>query len=428
MKNVLIAIASLLVYSVSAQFNIQGQIQNYENQSMKIKTYQDGILTYLDRINTDKKGNFSYHIKENYTGLVVLELLDKNYQLVANNANIYFETNYKDAKNQLNFRDAANLSYQKYLDVEDKKELAKNNLKPLKNYYLENTEFSKALEKEIKRIQNLEYPADLPEDLNYFIETKNYLSTVGLAEKSPSEWLSEINQHLQNDGQELENFGFLPQFVVSYISLSMAGAQSKADADEKIKTNLNSLVDAIGADTSRGQSILAIAIPLLRGNGFDLVADDLNQKAESLTCQLNSALANAIKAPIKVGEKAPNIVFSEKKRGKKSLYEIKAKKKMVIFWGSWCPHCRNEIPFIKDFYENFKKQGGEIVSFALDSAKEDYLPLVQGADFITDSDLLKWDSPVARDYGVNATPTIFLLDENNQVIKIGTRVSEFVQF
>lgn len=101
---------------------------------------------------------------------------------------------------------------------------------------------------------------------------------------------------------------------------------------------------------------------------------------------------------------------------------------MVIFWGSWCPHCRNEIPFIKDFYENFKKQGGEIVSFALDSAKEDYLPLVQGADFITDSDLLKWDSPVARDYGVNATPTIFLLDENNQVVKIGTRVSEFVQF
>lgn len=428
MKNILIAIASLLVYSVSAQFNIQGQIQNYENQSMKIKTYQDGILTYLDRINTDKKGNFSYHIKENYTGLVVLELLDKNYQLVANNANIYFETNYKDAKNQLNFRDAANLSYQKYLDVEDKKELARNNLKPLKNYYLENTEFSKALEKEIKRIQNLEYPANLPKDLNYFIETKNYLSTVGLAEKSPSEWLSEINQHLQNDGQELENFGFLPQFVVSYISLSMAGAQSKADADEKIKTNLNSLVDAIGADTSRGQSILAIAIPLLRGNGFDLVADDLNQKAESLTCQLNSALANAIKAPIKVGEKAPNIVFSEKKRGKKSLYEIKAKKKMVIFWGSWCPHCRNEIPFIKDFYENFKKQGGEIVSFALDSAKEDYLPLVQGADFITDSDLLKWDSPVARDYGVNATPTIFLLDENDQVVKIGTRVSEFVQF
>ncbi|MCT7904179.1 Thiol-disulfide oxidoreductase resA [Candidatus Ornithobacterium hominis] len=428
MKNTLIAIASLLVYSVSAQFNIQGQIQNYENQSMKIKTYKDGILTYLDRINTDKKGNFSYHIKENYTGLVVLELLDKNYQLVANNANIYFETNYKDAKNQLNFRDAANLSYQKYLDVEDKKELAKNNLKPLKNYYLENTEFSKALEKEIKRIQNLEYPADLPEDLNYFIETKNYLSTVGLAQKLPSEWLSEINLHLQNDGQELENFGFLPQFVVSYISLSMAGAQSKTDADEKIKTNLNSLVDAIGADTPRGQSILAIAIPLLRGNGFDLVADDLNQKAESLTCQLNSALANAIKAPIKVGEKAPNIVFSEKKRGKKSLYEIKAKKKMVIFWGSWCPHCRNEIPFIKDFYENFKKQGGEIVSFALDSAKEDYLPLVQGADFITDSDLLKWDSPVARDYGVNATPTIFLLDENNQVVKIGTRVSEFVQF
>lgn len=428
MKNTLIAIVSLLVYSVSAQFNIQGQIQNYENQSMKIKTYKDGILIYLDRINTDKKGNFSYHIKENYTGLVVLELLDKNYQLVANNANIYFETNYKDAKNQLNFRDAANLSYQKYLDVEDKKELAKNNLKPLKNYYLENTEFSKALEKEIKRIQNLEYPADLPKELNYFIETKNYLSTVGLAEKSPSEWLSEINLHLQNDGQELENFGFLPQFVVSYISLSMAGAQSKADADEKIKTNLNSLVDAIGADTSRGQSILAIAIPLLRGNGFDLVADDLNQKAESLTCQLNSALANAIKAPIKIGGKAPNIVFSEKKRGKKSLYEIKAKKKMVIFWGSWCPHCRNEIPFIKDFYENFKKQGGEIVSFALDSAKEDYLPLVQGADFITDSDLLKWDSPVARDYGVNATPTIFLLDENNQVVKIGTRVSEFVQF
>ena len=34
---------------------------------------------------------------------------------------------------------------------------------------------------------------------------------------------------------------------------------------------------------------------------------------------------------------------------------------LVVFWESWCPHCRNEVPKLQGIYENFKDSGLQVV-------------------------------------------------------------------
>ena len=40
------------------------------------------------------------------------------------------------------------------------------------------------------------------------------------------------------------------------------------------------------------------------------------------------------------------------------------------------------------------------------------------------TDLMRWDSPIAAEYNINSTPTLFLVDKDNKVIKKVNHVSD----
>ena len=121
-----------------------------------------------------------------------------------------------------------------------------------------------------------------------------------------------------------------------------------------------------------------------------------------------------------------NIEFDKKIKNAKSLYDVKADKKLIVFWASWCPHCVKEIPHIKEFYPDFQSQGGEIIAVSLDMEKTAFDNATKDTQWINYSDLMKWESPIVKQYGISSTPTMILLDKDNNVVKIGSRVSEFL--
>ncbi|HLV24264.1 MAG TPA: hypothetical protein VKY36_05750 [Moheibacter sp.] len=40
---------------------------------------------------------------------------------------------------------------------------------------------------------------------------------------------------------------------------------------------------------------------------------------------------------------------------------------------------------------------------------------------------MQWDTQAARDYGITATPTLFLVDKDNKLIKKASHISELVE-
>lgn len=85
---------------------------------------------------------------------------------------------------------------------------------------------------------------------------------------------------------------------------------------------------------------------------------------------------------------------------------------------SWvtCPKCAEEIPEIAKLYSKWKAQGVEVVFISLDEKEEDFLKFIGVFPFISSCDFKKWNSPIVESYYVFGTPTMFLLNNNREIL------------
>ena len=147
----------------------------------------------------------------------------------------------------------------------------------------------------------------------------------------------------------------------------------------------------------------------------------LNQQEMKLSMALVNRLETYRK--IKIGSIATKIEFKgdvfvnrQLVNNINSLSDIKSKYKIVIFGGSWCSSCRSEVIQVIPHYENWKKQGIEVVIVSLDTDKKAFEEFATEFPFIFTCDYKKWETQAAKDFYVSSSPTIFLLDSNNKII------------
>lgn len=120
-----------------------------------------------------------------------------------------------------------------------------------------------------------------------------------------------------------------------------------------------------------------------------------------------------------VGYTAPDILSTTVSGESFDLSGLRGKLVLLDFWASWCAPCRAANQKLIPIYEQYKDEGFEIVSFSMDTKEKlwkdaiakDGIPWIQVSD-LTD---LK-ESSVARDYSVSQLPTIYLIDEQGEVI------------
>jgi thiol-disulfide isomerase/thioredoxin len=100
---------------------------------------------------------------------------------------------------------------------------------------------------------------------------------------------------------------------------------------------------------------------------------------------------------------------------------------LLDFWASWCGPCRAENPNVVEAYNKYKDKGFTIYSVSLDDNKDKWQQAIQ-ADGLSwpnhVSDLKRWESIAARDYGIEAIPTNFLLDKEGKIIARDLRGAE----
>ncbi len=119
-----------------------------------------------------------------------------------------------------------------------------------------------------------------------------------------------------------------------------------------------------------------------------------------------------------VGSKAPDFTLTTLGGEDISLSDLEGKKVFLTFWASWCPTCRRENNTLSTFYEEYRKQGFEILGVSLDRSRTNWEKAVEkdGITWLQVSDLMGVDSPVAIQYGVYGTPTTFLIDSAGVVL------------
>ncbi|MCX7954125.1 MAG: redoxin domain-containing protein [Bacteroidales bacterium] len=106
-----------------------------------------------------------------------------------------------------------------------------------------------------------------------------------------------------------------------------------------------------------------------------------------------------------------------------SLYSIPADYIIIVFWSSWCFHCKKEVPHAKKLIDEtiakYPNKFIQVVAISLDTNFYDWKNYVLQnnlSSWINYSELKGWKGEISKKYGIYATPTFFLLDKDKQII------------
>ncbi len=120
-----------------------------------------------------------------------------------------------------------------------------------------------------------------------------------------------------------------------------------------------------------------------------------------------------------VGSQAPRVFGIDNNDQQLSLNDFHDKNYVLIdFWASWCAPCREEIPFLQQLHEKYKKSGFEILSISIDK------DLTKWKNAIIKEKIENWrhfstiqnDSFTEKDYFVNGIPHKVLIDKNGKIV------------
>ncbi len=140
--------------------------------------------------------------------------------------------------------------------------------------------------------------------------------------------------------------------------------------------------------------------------------------------EINAELKSSIRKRInqakhfKIGNKVPNIILPDTSGKIIDISKINTDKILILFYASWCPHCKKNLPALVNLYNNQKKKKIEVVAVSIDTEKKDWVKVIREykMNFINLSDLKGWDGKAAINYYIYATPTMFLIDNRMRVL------------
>ncbi|MBI4648491.1 MAG: redoxin domain-containing protein [Bacteroidia bacterium] len=119
-----------------------------------------------------------------------------------------------------------------------------------------------------------------------------------------------------------------------------------------------------------------------------------------------------------VGKQAPDFYFKDINEIAYNLYSLKHDTLVLVFWATWCPHCRELMPVLKKIYDNQKQKRWEVIAISLDTDEKAWKKFIQAGRYswINYSELKGWNSTIADLYNIYATPTVLVLDRNKKII------------
>ena len=418
--------AVLTAFALQAQFTVTVQTPaEFKDQDAILYTL-NGSKDIIVTKEQSKNNTWTFKYPNNYMGMMKVYFPSSNntVSFISENKNVSFKLDIQNNKiKDVIYLDEANDLMSKQQEGSQKKELILPALTQIKEYYKDNTDFGKALKTEIGRLSgsaNSIDPAQHPFVAYYNTNYSKFLGNQMDTSKKVNP--DEIINFVDKSGDMLESSSLLRPILVAYLN---------AGGNTNVGASVDKLLDRLKVETPRGQTVLSELIDIFDVYQMDEFKTKYLGLAKGLKCTINDRLASTLKsnANVEMGAVFPNYKFqSPVNSTAKSLHDVKADKKVVIFWSSTCSHCESELPKLLEKYNDLKAKNIQVIGLSLDVDKNSYSTKIAAFPWINDSELRGWNSSYVDTYNVHATPTYFILDANNKIISKPDHVGDVLEY
>lgn len=406
------AVAGIAVASVvQAQFSVTVQAPaEFKEQQAVLYTLNGS----KDLIFTQQKKNnnaWIFKFPTRYVGMmkVYFPTTNNTVTFISENKNVQIDLQTLDdkVKNVL-YRDEANATMQTLQESEQKREMILPALSQIKEYYADQTEFGAALKKEIsqlsgkKSVDAVKFPF-----IAYY--NSNYARFLAGGEDREINAV-EVAAFINTSNEMLETSSLLRPLLVAY--LNSIGKQNLTSSIDQMLASLN-------VESPRGQTVLSELIDIFDVYDMPEHKSKYLTLAKNLKCTIHDRLASTLKsnANVELGATFPNYTFvSPTNTSAKSIYDVKASKKVIVFWSSTCSHCEKELPDLLQKYRQLQAQNIQVIAMSMDVERDAYQKKIVAFPWINDTELKGWNSSYTDTYNIHATPSYFILDANNKII------------
>ncbi len=439
MKKRLLAAFLLITTFTYAQYTVKGELQRYQNYPwMILYELQGGQQNYI-AYDSIKKGRFSIKIPNNQRpGMYRLVYDVKNQasvDFIFDNENVELIFNPRQAEKTIQFTESENNKiYQNYLK---QTESLQQELDSIQVRYFNDKEASLAQQYNLKRQQlntlQKEFETTAKAKIaQHFIKanSKHYAKELYT---SPSELLTSIKTHyfdsVDFNDQVLLNSTFIHDKINAFI-FYLNTADDKIQLAKLQQQAIATVIDKIGSNFQLSKDVQE---GLLYGyanlEDTDMVNFVLKSYSKLPPKFQEANFVNDIKGQLRtsVGMKAPDFSWKE---NSKSLYSLKrAQTYVIVFWSSTCSHCLQEMPVLYNYLKNNKQV--KVIAIGLEDtqSKIGWQTMTKNyPNFTHVYGVNKWENKTVKNYGVNATPSFFVLDAEKKVISKPDNVKELKVF
>lgn len=427
MKKIIITLLSLLITpTIWAQHTITGSLQQHANATVRLKGYTGLDTLFFSQTTISQQGNYRLTYPNNYKGMGVLEVAEAGQVLVIL-SNEDFEINAVNIHdvNALTFKNSPENNYlNRYIEeqgIRNKKLAGLNYLQPLYN----NTKTGKRINREIQNLNRAKekYMGQLPANsyVKYYIQLRQFMEDRKLALNEYTERLPGIDSTFKQFNLQHPNLlssGLLQDFLLGQYAVQRGLVEDLEVAFAKNNTLTDYILDQYTGNNSLTLAVSEMLLKYFEAWTMPKCAEYLsNRMLTQNTCVIEGKLQRRMEQyrTMKVGNKAPDIVFTKPLKKYNKLTDINTKK-LVVFWASWCPNCMEKMPGLVNLYPKLKANNIEVVSISLDTDTASYNSAIQYHPWLSYCDFKQWESPVVKDYYVFGTPSFYLLDEENKIL------------
>lgn len=424
MKKIFTLPALIAAFSLQAQFTVTIQAPaDFKDQDAILYTL-NGSKDIIFSKEQSKNNTWTFKYPKNYMGMMKVYFPSSNntFNFISENKNVNVKLDTQANKiKDIIYLDEANDLMSKFQEGSQKKELILPALTQIKEYYKDNTDFGKAIRAEINRLNGSSDGINQTQHPFIYYYNTNYSKFLS-NDTSKKVSQDEIINFIDKSNDMLETSSLLRPILVSYLN---------SGGNTNVSTSVDKLLDRLKVETPRGQTVLSELIDIFDVYDMQDFKDKYLGLAKNLKCTITDRLASTLKsnANVEIGAVFPNYKFqSPANTNAKTLHDIKADQKVVIFWSSTCSHCESELPQLLAKYNDLKAKNIQVIGLSLDVDKDSYTKKISAFPWVNDTELRGWNSSYADTYNVHATPTYFILDANNKIISKPEHVGDVLEY